>query len=142
VLHPQVRAKAERLMELCRERGLPVLITDTLRTKSEQDALFAQGRTAAGTVVTNAEFPRSAHNWGVAFDFCRNVRGREFDNSDRFFDNVGALGKSVGLFWGGDFRSFRDMPHFEDTEFMLNNNVTMLLATYGTPNNFFSKWGA
>jgi hypothetical protein len=90
VLHPQVRAKAEQLMELCRKNGLSLLITETLRTKAEQDALFAQGRTAPGKIVTNAEYPRSAHCWGVAFDFCRNVRGREFDNSDGFFDRVGA----------------------------------------------------
>ncbi|MDR3012719.1 MAG: M15 family metallopeptidase [Chitinispirillales bacterium] len=140
VLHPQIRGKAERLMELCRENGLPILITETLRTKAEQDALFAQGRTAPGNIVTNAEYPRSAHCWGVAFDFCRNVRGREFDNGDRFFDSVGALGKSVGLFWGGDFKSFKDLPHFEDTEFMVNNSVNTLISRWGTPEKFMAGW--
>jgi peptidoglycan L-alanyl-D-glutamate endopeptidase CwlK len=142
VLHPQVRDKAERLMELCRTNGLPILITETLRTKAEQDALYAQGRTAPGNIVTNAQYPRSAHCWGVAFDFCRNLRGREFDNSDRFFDRVGELGKSVKLFWGGNFRSIKDLPHFEDTEFMVNNSTNTLVNQWGTPEKFMASWPA
>ena len=142
VLHPQVRDKAERLMELCRTNGLPILITETLRTKTEQDALYAQGRTSQGNIVTNAQYPRSAHCWGVAFDFCRNLSGREFDNSDRFFDHVGELGKSVKLFWGGNFRSIKDLPHFEDTEFMANNSTNTLVNRWGAPEKFMASWPA
>ena len=142
VLHPQVRAKARMLMELCLENGLPLLITETLRTKGEQDALYAQGRTAPGNIVTNAQYPSSAHCWGVAFDFCRNVRGREFDNSDKFFDKVGALGKSIGLFWGGDFKSIKDLPHFEDTDFMVGNSTQTLISKWSNPTRFKASWSA
>jgi len=135
VLHPQVRQKVERLMELCRQNGLPILITETLRTKEEQDRLFNQR-----PVVTRAQGMQSPHTWGVAIDFCRNVRGREFDNSDRFFNRVGELGKQVGLFWGGDFRTFVDMPHFEDIEFVVNNSTSVLMSRFGTFEKFKATW--
>lgn len=139
-LHPEVRAKAERLQALCRENGLPLLITETWRSEEEQSALYAKGRTAPGKVVTNCKYPYSPHCWGAAFDFCRNVRGREYETTDGFFEKVGRLGKSVGLFWGGDFKTFKDMPHFEDPAFVVNNSVRTLIEKWGMPNAFRDSW--
>lgn len=39
------------------------------RTIAAQDALFAQGRTAAGKIVTAAQGGESAHNYGCATDW-------------------------------------------------------------------------
>lgn len=39
-----------------------------LRTFEEQDRLYAQGRTASGSIVTQARGGESAHNYGCAFD--------------------------------------------------------------------------
>lgn len=39
-----------------------------LRTYEEQNALYAQGRTAPGNKVTNAKGGFSNHNFGIAFD--------------------------------------------------------------------------
>ncbi|MDR3013397.1 MAG: M15 family metallopeptidase [Chitinispirillales bacterium] len=139
-LHPEVREMAEELQRMCRENGLPLLITETWRTKEEQDALYAKGRTAPGKVVTNCKYPYSAHCWGVAFDFCRNIRGREYETADGFFQKVGQLGKSIGLFWGGDFRSFKDMPHFEHPGYVVNNSIKTLAETWGTPEAFKKSW--
>jgi len=139
-LHPEVRAKAEELQALCREKGLPVLITETLRTKEEQDVLYAKGRTTPGKIVTNCTYPNSAHCWGVAFDFCRNVRGKEYDTADGFFEKVGQIGKSIGLFWGGDFKSFKDMPHFEHPGYVAGNNVKNLVQQWETPEAFMQNW--
>jgi len=141
-LHPVVRAKAERLVELCATADLPVKITETLRTQAEQEALYAQGRSAPGKIVTNARGDGylSPHQWGVAFDVCRNVKGREYENNDRFFEKVGAIGKTLGLFWGGDFRSYKDSPHFEDIDFMPGNSTAMLKRQYGTPEKFMANW--
>jgi len=139
-LHPNMRSKAAELMALCSKNGLPLLITETLRTKEEQEALYAKGRTVPGKIVTNAAYPNSPHCWGVAFDFCRNVKGKEYDTSDGFFEKVGALGKSIGLFWGGDFKSFKDMPHFEHPEYIVNNSVKTLIAKWDTPEAFIKSW--
>ena len=141
-LHPKLQAVCAEFVKQCNAKELNVKITDTLRTEEEQNTLYAQGRTAPGSIVTNVKYPNSAHNWGVAFDFCRNEKGREYDDSDGFFEKVGAIGKSLGLFWGGDFKSFTDKPHFEMPEFMPDNSTKWLKKTYGTPEEFMQSWDA
>ena len=143
-LHPSLWSAAERFSAECTARGLPVLITDTWRTREEQDALYAQGRTAPGRIVTNARYPQSPHCWGVAFDFCRNVRGREYDNTDGFFNEAGrvinAMHAELGLFWGGDFKGFADMPHAEMVRYVPDNSTAWLAKEYGTPEAFKKTW--
>ena len=142
LLHPRLQPLAAELVRLCAAEGLPVLITETLRTVAEQEALYAKGRTMAGAIVTNARGRdyQSMHQWGVAFDFCRNVKGREFDDSDGFFGRVGAIGKRLGLFWGGDFKSFKDKPHFQMPEFSPDGTTAFLRREYGTPDKFIMTW--
>ena len=48
--------------------GLTVRIISGSRPFDEQNKLFAQGRTIAGSVVTNARGGQSNHNFGVAWD--------------------------------------------------------------------------
>ena len=139
-LHPELQIIAAEFEKRCKAAGLNVLITETYRSKQEQDAIYAQGRTTPGNIVTNAKYPLSPHCWGVAFDFCRNVRGREYDDSDGFFKRCGEIGKALGLFWGGDFRSFVDKPHLELAKFLPNNSVNTLIKQYGTPENFIASW--
>lgn len=140
-LHPKLQTIAAELERRCKEAGLPLLITDCRRTQAEQAALYAKGRTAPGGVVTNVQYPNSAHNWGVAIDFCRNVRGREYDDSDGFFRKVGEIGESLGLTWGGRWKNFVDKPHLELAEFMPNSSTSWLRKTYGTPEAFIQTWG-
>jgi peptidoglycan L-alanyl-D-glutamate endopeptidase CwlK len=146
LLHPELRAAAGRFLAECAKRGLNTLITDTWRTKAEQDGLYAQGRTAPGNIVTNARYLESPHCWGVAFDFCRNRRGREFDNTDGFFDAAGRLlnelRAELGLFWGGDFKNFVDRPHAEMIRFMPGCSTAWLIRAYGTPERFLASWPA
>jgi len=143
LLHTAVQAKARELQAICDARGLKLLITETWRTTAEQNALYAQGRTTPGRIVTNARGDsfQSPHQWGVAFDFCKNVRGQEFSDT-AFFNNVGAIAKSIGLFWGGDFRSFIDRPHLEHPEYLPSNSTATLRARWGTPERFRATWSA
>lgn len=139
-LHPELIPVCNKFTTMCRERGLNVLITETFRTKKEQEELYSQGRTKPGSIVTNAPYPKSPHCWGVAFDFCRGQRGREYDDSDGFFARCGAVGKELGLFWGGDFKSFTDKPHLELAKYLPNNSCNALIEKYGTPERFMAAW--
>lgn len=139
-LHPELQEIVKQFETRCKEAGLNVLITETYRSKAEQDAIYAKGRTTPGNIVTNCRYPSSPHCWGVAFDFCRNIRGREYDDSDGFFKHCGEIGKSLGLFWGGDFRSFVDKPHLELKKYLPNNSVKTLQKQYGTPAKFIASW--
>lgn len=138
-LHPELQAKISQLYLLCVREGLILGIGECLRTVAEQDALYAQGRTTPGAIVTNARGSSysSQHQWGIAFDFYKNVAGHAYDD-DAFFARVGALAKSLGLGWGGDWISPVDrphvyLPHWGDTPTPLKNQ-------YGTPERFFATW--
>ena len=138
LLHPEVQAALLKLEAACAALGLRLLITDCVRTEEEQEALYAKGRTAPGSIVTNVRYPGSAHNWGVAADFCENVRGKEYDDPD-FFRQVGELAKEFGFTWGGDWRR-PDRPHLEYGKFMPESSTAWLEATYGTPERFRESW--
>lgn len=137
-LHPAVKAATEYLIERCHARGVPILITQGLRTKAEQNALFAKGRTQAQlnavglshvkaqpdeSKVTNAIGGTSYHNYGLAVDFALllpNGSTASWDmkrdgNNDKTADwlEVVQEAKNLGFDWGGDFISFKDYPHFQ-----------------------------
>jgi peptidoglycan LD-endopeptidase CwlK len=112
-LLPPVAALARQFLEECERQGFLVFVTSTLRTFFEQDELFAQGRTKPGDKVTNAEAGESSHNYGLAFDvaFRSPPAADPFDGNP--WDEIGAIGKALGLEWGGDWPRFPDRPHFQ-----------------------------
>ena len=112
-LRPDVAANCRKWLELCKESGLNVLITKTVRDREYQEYLYAQGRTRPGSIVTNGKAPTfHADNVGCAFDFCKNVKGHEYDDN-AFFHKAAAIAKGMGFSWGGDWKSFVDKPHIQ-----------------------------
>lgn len=112
-LRPDVAANCRIWQERCRAAGLNVLITNTVRDKEYQEYLYAQGRTRPGSIVTNGRTPTFHSNKaGLAWDFCKNVRGHEYDDP-AFFRKAAEIAKEMGFSWGGDWRSFPDSPHIQ-----------------------------
>jgi peptidoglycan LD-endopeptidase CwlK len=111
-LQPEARPYARTLVKRAAALGIEIKVICGLRTYSEQDALFAQGRTRPGPRVTNAKGGESNHNFGIAFDVGV-FTGRNYLPTCPAYDVVGALGKEMGLEWGGDWTSLVDKPHFE-----------------------------
>jgi peptidoglycan L-alanyl-D-glutamate endopeptidase CwlK len=112
-LHPKLRGIASKFINEVEKRlGHRLRITDAFRTFTEQDKLYAQGRTTSGKIVTKVKGGGSYHNYGLAFDtyFTENgkVTFKKAINSE-----IAKIGKELGLSWGGDWSSFKDMPHFE-----------------------------
>jgi peptidoglycan L-alanyl-D-glutamate endopeptidase CwlK len=122
-LHPVILSAATVLIERCYSRGIPILITQGLRTIAEQDALYAQGRTKPGNIVTNAKGGYSYHNFGLAIDFALLLPdGKQVSwdlkrdgDGDKVADwtEVVQEAKALGFEWGGDFVSIKDAPHFQ-----------------------------
>ena len=54
-LHPDLQEKIALLQKKCVAAGITIGIGECLRTKAEQDALYAKGRTKPGKIVTNAK---------------------------------------------------------------------------------------
>ena len=110
-LRTDVRVNVETLLDMCKEQGLNVLITQTVRDNEYQAYLYAQGRTRPGAIVTNSK-TTTFHGKGLAIDFCENRKGHEYDDVN-FFKNVATIAKHIGFSWGGDWTNFIDRPHLQ-----------------------------
>lgn len=115
-LLPPVRERVERMIADCKAEGIDLLVTSTYRDNASQDALYAQGRTAPGRIVTNARSGQSYHNYRCAVDVVPIRNGKAIWNAkDPVWQRIGALGKAAGLEWAGDWKRFKEFPHFQYT---------------------------
>lgn len=122
-VHPDLLSKWDRVCAIMHTAGCPIRATQGLRTTAQQQALYAQGRTTSGPIVTNADgvTTRSRHQsapdgWGHAIDAA-------FMGADPYLDKdprgaakwalYGAAVQVVGCVWGGAWASFPDRPHME-----------------------------
>jgi peptidoglycan L-alanyl-D-glutamate endopeptidase CwlK len=138
-----LKLKLEELESLAEQNSLQFIVTQTLRSQEEQTAYYARGRLSlvdvnnlynlAGLgsisaednnkIVTKAKTVwDSFHAYGRAFDIAViNSEGKiDWDdaadwNSDGLSDwlQLGKLGETIGLEWGGNFSSMPDFPHFQ-----------------------------
>ena len=112
-LHQEVQPLAAKLIESALAQGINAKIIGGSRTYAEQDALYAQGRTTPGKIVTQAKGGQSWHNFGLAFDvgiFSRD--SKVYYGESAAYRELGKLGQALGLQWGGDWK-FVDEPHFQ-----------------------------
>lgn len=129
--HPDLQKKAAELVEKCKQQGLIIKITDCLRDEAEQADCVRRG-------TSSLSYPHSHHNWGTAFDFCRNDGKGAYNDNDGFFTKVGKIGQSIGLEWGGNWYSPVDKPHFQLPDW--GTGTIRLELTYKTPDNFKKTW--
>jgi len=113
-LLPEVRPFARALVQNAAAAGITIKIISGLRTYVEQNQLYAQGRTVVppDNRVTNARGGFSNHNFGIAFDVGVFEKGVYLGDSPKYAA-VGVLGQELGLDWGGKWKTFKDMPHFQ-----------------------------
>jgi len=113
LLHPAVRDIFKKFIEDS-ENGLNITlrIVQGLRTFAEQDAIYAEGRTLPGHIVTFARAGQTYHCYGAAIDILHLLNG----NADWEFDYHKLLPfMPSGMTWGGSFTNLKDMDHFEYT---------------------------
>jgi len=114
-LLPKVRAMCEKFIAECDAQGIDVIITSTYRDAESQNALYAQGRTTTGSIVTKARAGQSYHNYRCAFDFVPVVGGKAQWSNTALFLKCGAIAKACGLEWAGDWKTFKEYPHCQFT---------------------------
>lgn len=112
-LQPLVQRKADAIIKSMELLGHPIRLVEGFRSNERQNTLYAQGRTTPGQIVTNAKAGESLHNYGVAVDFVFRKEG--YNASEELWETLGLVGKSQGFEWGGDWKKFKDRPHFELT---------------------------
>jgi len=115
-LLPVAKERVEQFLRLCKENDIDLLVTSTYRDHESQQALYEQGRTTAGKVVTNAKAGDSWHNWRCAIDVVPLINGKpNWDGSDPVWTKIGELGEQAGLEWAGRWRTFKELAHFQYT---------------------------
>ena len=115
-LLPVAKERVEQFLRLCKENDIDLLVTSTYRDHESQQALYEQGRTTAGKVVTNAKAGDSWHNWRCAVDVVPLINGKpNWDGSDPIWTKIGELGERAGLEWAGRWRTFKELAHFQYT---------------------------
>ncbi|KGP73416.1 M15 family metallopeptidase [Pontibacillus yanchengensis] len=121
-LHPKVESAKEKLKQLAQEKGIDIVITDGIRSKKEQNELYAQGRSDKGDIVTHARGGESYHNYGLAIDYALKLDNGEVvwdierdgnGNGKADWMEVAHIAKDLGFEWGGDWPSFKDYPHLQ-----------------------------
>lgn len=114
-LTPDTRAVAFRLIEIAKENGIDLRVVSTLRTCDDQNAIYNQGRTTPGPIISGASGCRSWHVWGRALDvMVVDDDGKLVTNGrDPRYDQLGDIGRNLGMIWGGNFSWGRDAVHFE-----------------------------
>lgn len=117
-LHPSLVEKVQKVLAAMAALGFPMKVVQGLRTAEQQAALYAQGRTAPGKIVTNADGVTHKSNHQARQDGLGHAVDCAFVGPDPFADSLpwgayGACCKAVGLAWGGDWKSITDRPHAE-----------------------------
>lgn len=119
-LHPSVREEVTNIINECNSNlsgRSQVRISQGLRTFAEQDALYKQR-----PKVTNAKGGQSIHNFGFACDIVLIIDGKTASwDTHKDWDNDGIADwdECVKVFakyswsWGGNWATFKDMPHFD-----------------------------
>jgi len=115
LLHSLMRPKVDAFLQQVKEAGIDMIVTCTYRSGPEQNALYAQGRTLPGPIVTRAKAGQSAHNFGMAIDVVPIVNGKaDWNGHDLVWQEIGQIGQKCGLEWyGAPGSKFPELPHFQ-----------------------------
>jgi peptidoglycan LD-endopeptidase CwlK len=110
-------AEVELAME---KHGVKVEVISGLRSWAAQAALYAQGRTKPGRIVTKARPGSSWHNYGLAIDLGLFSEGVYLDErapgrADALYADIGKIAAKHGIEWAGNWKSFTETPHFQIT---------------------------
>ncbi|HWM26765.1 MAG TPA: M15 family metallopeptidase [Chthoniobacterales bacterium] len=105
-LVPKAQVAARKFLAAVLDAGIEAKIISGNRTWAEQDALFAKR-----PQVTKARGGFSNHNFGIAWDIGI-FKGGAYLPESPLYAQAGQIGRQQGLEWGGDWKSFKDEPHF------------------------------
>jgi peptidoglycan L-alanyl-D-glutamate endopeptidase CwlK len=158
MLHPAIALEVKGGIEEAEKLIAPniaIRVVQGKRSKEEQEALFAQGRTKPGPIVTKARWWQTYHFYGLAFDFAfaidKNGDGKYDEinwDTIKDFDHDGVpdwrevvrVFTAKGYRWGADWdkdgitkaegdkdEHLVDAPHLEKT---FGYNYNQLLEKY------------
>lgn len=115
-IYPPFHAKVQAMLAELDAQSASFWVVSGYRPYAEQTALYAQGRTTPGKIVTNARAGQSSHNFGIAYDLVRDGfmerAGLQPDYRPASYDVLGPAAQKHGIVWGGSW-TFKDLPHVQ-----------------------------
>ena len=120
-VYPPLDEKVRQILAALDVFGHGATVTQSVRTTAQQQALYAQGRTAPGKIVTNADgvIHRSNHQvhadgFGHAVDVAfLDEQGQPTWSDSSPWNLLGEMATALGLTWGGHWKTLKDYPHLE-----------------------------
>lgn len=114
MLAPKFRAKIDALLARFTALGFDPMIAESFRTDERQAWLFGFGRDyddGRGIVTHAADGSTSWHRYGLAVDIVS--AGQGWEASPSFWRSLGGCAHVESLAWGGDWHTFKDLPHVQ-----------------------------
>lgn len=119
-LHPNLQKFFKELIKIS---PYDFSITQGVRTAEEQNKLYQQGRITPGKIVTNCDGYKIKSNHqtkddglGHAGDIAVLVNNK-ITWEEKYYKEVAMtariLMQKYNVEWGGDWKNFKDLPHFE-----------------------------
>ncbi len=111
-LHPEFKKRVETLLREAQSLGFPIQLLEGYRDLDRQRNLL--DKTINASPVTKAGPGLSFHNYGLAVDIgFLDQKGQVSWDNRHPWSLLGQIGKDAGLVWGGDFKSLKDLGHFQ-----------------------------
>lgn len=130
-LLPNAQIQARKFMSIASNFRLTVKLIGGTRTYAEQDELFKKR-----PKVTNARGGQSNHNFGIAWDVgifsgSKYYTGSTSAEEKAYRELSELIMPTLGdkLSWGGNWKSFKDLPHYEMTT---NKSISQVRALFET----------
>ena len=113
-VHPDLIRVVRRTARLIKDKSFGFIITCGVRTLEEQKKLLKQGATR----TLNSRHIPSKDGYAKAVDFAVTLDGKvrwDWPLYQRLSGIVKEAAKqeNVSITWGGDWKTFKDGPHFE-----------------------------
>ncbi len=106
-LEPAFRVKVEAVLKELQENGWQPVVVSGKRSKKQQKKILAAGRSRT---------MKSLHLCGRAADLMDRRYGWKGEAASpkfAFWQALGIAARRQGLVWGGDWKSFQDVPHIQ-----------------------------
>jgi peptidoglycan L-alanyl-D-glutamate endopeptidase CwlK len=113
-LHPDMVKVVRRAQKLVKDKSFGAIITCTTRTLAEQKILVKKG---ASQTLNSRHIP-GKDGYAKAIDFAVTLNGKAkwdwplYAKLANLMKEAARLEK-IPITWGGDWKSFKDGPHFE-----------------------------
>jgi hypothetical protein len=112
-MEPTLRSKIPAILDTLGRQGFQPKIFYAWRSVAVQQRLVAEGKSTVHFSFHNAQQPDGTP-YAYAADIIDQRWGWKKEAKDNgFWDALGKAAKNVGLYWGGDWKSFPDEAHIQ-----------------------------